>query len=779
MLAGVGAAWAVGSRNSTTGRRRAHAAARPPRDQRPATAAVVALSAALGAVSPGAPTGGSVEDAVLRGLFVALLALAATSAPSWALALAGVAAVVAAAGSGWAALGAAGVGLLLGGVIAGRSPAALRAATGGLIGLALLHLRFPDVTRGTAGVAAAVALIILVPGWWAAGRRVRRRTFGAVMALGVVATAAAAAFAVVALTARRAVDDAVNQATTGITAGRRGDTKAAAASLRTAAAGFASAHHDLDVWWAKPARYLPVVAQQVRVVTTLSADGAKVALAGADAAQAADPELFRVKGGSIDPARLRALVPPVDRSLEAIRATSGDLARVRSPWNVSIVDHVLARLAGKLHAADDQAQTLDAVVKVLPAMLGADGPRHYFLALVTLSEARGAGGFMGNWAELTTDRGSIHLTRFGRHEALDTYPRDVNFWARTLEPTPDFFRRYGTFGIQYHFADATMSPDFPTVAKVISALYPSTAGGRPVDGVFSLDPYALAAILRLTGPVSVPGWPVPISADNAVPVLLHDAYVQLPQSIRVDFLSAVAKAVFDRLTTTSLPGPSTLIDTLGPVVKSKDMMLYANRADEQDLLARTGAAGSVRPVAGDFLGVVSQSLSASKIDWYMHRTITYDATVDPATGATRATVDVAFTNQAPVSGLPPEVIGLPPNAGTNTMYLSVYSPLQLTTATFNGATQPMQSQTEFGRPVYSAQLAVPSGATRHLVLTLQGHIPPGSVYRLDISRQPTPFPDSVAVTVHPTAGWTVVPTSDPEGPSPLSADRTVTMTFKR
>ena len=37
-----------------------------------------------------------------------------------------------------------------------------------------------------------------------------------------------------------------------------------------------------------------------------------------------------------------------------------------------------------------------------------------------------------------------------------------------------------------------MAPDFPTVAQVISQLYPQS-GGRPVDGVFVLDPQAIAA----------------------------------------------------------------------------------------------------------------------------------------------------------------------------------------------------------------------------------------------------------------------------------------------
>ena len=43
----------------------------------------------------------------------------------------------------------------------------------------------------------------------------------------------------------------------------------------------------------------------------------------------------------------------------------------------------------------------------------------------------------------------------------------------------------------------------------------------------TIDPYGVAGLLELTGPVTVPDWPEPLTADNAAQVLLFEQYDQL------------------------------------------------------------------------------------------------------------------------------------------------------------------------------------------------------------------------------------------------------------
>ena len=49
-------------------------------------------------------------------------------------------------------------------------------------------------------------------------------------------------------------------------------------------------------------------------------------------------------------------------------------------------------------------------------------PRHYFIAFTQPAEARGLGGFVGNYGELTAIDGDIELTRSGRIRELIAAP---------------------------------------------------------------------------------------------------------------------------------------------------------------------------------------------------------------------------------------------------------------------------------------------------------------------------------------------------------------------
>src|SRR5207253_7315607 len=99
------------------------------------------------------------------------------------------------------------------------------------------------------------------------------------------------------------------------------------------------------------------------------------------------------------------------------------------------------------------------------------------------------------------------------------YLQNAGTHPRVVTGPPAFFERWKTFNPAQAWQQVNVSPDFPTTARLIAELYPQS-GGAPVDGVIAVDPPGLAAMLTLTGPVSVPGWPVPITSANVVHVTL-------------------------------------------------------------------------------------------------------------------------------------------------------------------------------------------------------------------------------------------------------------------
>ncbi|MHB8468115.1 MAG: DUF4012 domain-containing protein, partial [Acidimicrobiales bacterium] len=380
------------------------------------------------------------------------------------------------------------------------------------------------------------------------------------------------------------------------------------------------------------------------------------------------------------------------------------------------------------------------------ALLGGDGhARTYFLALATDAELRGSAGLIGNYGELTTDDGRLTLSRFGRIADLTTrapqHPDGLGW-------DPEFVATYRGALEGSLWLGLSISPDFPTVADAIEKLYPRS-GGRSVDGVIAIDPIGLAALLQVEGPITVPLWPDPLSASTIVQVLLHEEYnAFMSETTRVEFLSEVTSAVVSRVRATNVDSLTALAKALAPAVVGKHLLMASTRVDEETGLKELGVAGALPPVVDDALAVFTTNATANKIDWYLRRSITYDATVGG--DAERAVLTVSLTNDAPAAGQSQAVIGtlyFPALApGTSRLILSILTPLTGVGATVDGRRISLAVAHELGRNILSLGVDVPSGGTRLVRIELTGSRRAGD-YQLDIGEQPTSTPDHFEISV--------------------------------
>jgi hypothetical protein len=429
----------------------------------------------------------------------------------------------------------------------------------------------------------------------------------------------------------------------------------------------------------------------------------------------------------------------------------------------------LDTLSGRLDDALWDADTALAAAEVAPALLGADGARSWFLAVHTPVEQRGGGGFMGNWGELVSEGGGLSLERMERIRTLTAQQQDTEV---SLDPeVAQHLTRYAGVDITRFFQNALQSPDFAVNAQAIEEVAPQL-GAPAVAGVVAVDPIGLAALLEVTGPVSIPLWPEPITADNAREVLLFEQYLHFDdRDDRVDFLGDVAEAVIDELTSGEVGSPADLARALAPAVAGKHLVFHSPRPEEQAVFERAGAAGRVPPAEGDdYLQVMTYNTSISKIDWFLRREVAYEVRFDADDGWTESTLDVRLHNDAPSEGLPPYVINPPdrpdfPGPGENRTLVSIYSPLELQGATLEGMPLEMDADAELGRWVYSALVTIPSQSALSLRLELAGALAPGPDYRLQVGLQPQSTPDQLRVEAAPADGATT-PEELFEGPQP-------------
>ena len=298
------------------------------------------------------------------------------------------------------------------------------------------------------------------------------------------------------------------------------------------------------------------------------------------------------------------------------------------------------------------------------------------------------------------------------------------------------------------------------MARVISELYPQ-AGGDQLDGVLAVDPYGLAPLLSITGPISVPGLPQPLTAKNAPSILLKGQYLTATnaasQAARHDLLQEALHLTFQRLTNGSLPAPRVLSRVLEPAVLAGRIALWSAHSND-DPLVQALHLDDAFPKAngGDLVAVSAQNAGANKIDAYLHQSTLDHVLFNPSTGAIKATVAVSLHNDAPAAGLPPIVIDSPDAPGTppgaNYVWLSVYSPLAVTHVTLDGSSATLAVGRELGVNVYSLWVLVRSKATATLTLSLAGTTRPGSTYALHLRQQPSANPVTFQATVTSTDG---------------------------
>jgi len=340
--------------------------------------------------------------------------------------------------------------------------------------------------------------------------------------------------------------------------------------------------------------------------------------------------------------------------------------------------------------------------------------------------------------------GQLSIVGAGRNTDLNRLLTDSD---PQLRASTQYVERWGASSPEVFFQDVGLSPDLPTVGAVAADLY-EQATGLSIEGVVTLDPYAMQALLTLTGPVSAGG--LRLDASNVVPYILVDQYNEFEgdEAGREAALGALVTAAFDALTGTSLPGPRALADALGPVVEQDRLGVWWKAGGPvAELTALTGLDNAFPLANGDdLIGLVHQNAGQNKIDVYLQRRWTYTAEVDD--GSVSATLLAEFINDAPGTGLSAAVIGSNDQGfdfGTNVALVHVHTALDLVEARIDGQVVVPTRQAAFDGEAIGVTLEIPPGASVTLEVSLQGQV--NGDYQLHLVQQPLVNPDTVSVDV--------------------------------
>ncbi len=690
------------------------------------------LAGLVAAAAPPAPTGDPTIDAVLVGLVVAVVATVSSRAPWWVHVIAAGTAMAVAVDPLLIAVAAIGLAAaLVGGAVRGAPPV-LRVAAAGISLNVLARSDLGGFLGRPTIVAVAVGALLFIAGLKGRSRRARRWALAGVGALVLLAGASTAAFAAEAARSRGELSGGLRWAESAVTALESGDVEQAQADFASAAGVLATAHDRLTSPWTLGASLVPVVAQHRSAAVDMSEVGADGAATVADALAAMDLESLRVEDGRIDVDRLAALGDQLAEVRVALDEVAATARSSRSPWLAGRATYELDDFESSVAEHLPSVDTAIDALRVAPSMLGADGPRRYLVLFTTPSESRGLGGFVGSYAELLAEDGRLTLGPVGRAQDLDA---TIAASGARFQGPDEFLARYGRFGYDQDgegligsaaFRNVAMTPNFPWVGEITADIY-AQATGRHVDGVIAADPYVVTQLLSYTGPIELTSIGQQLDAGNAAAYLLRDQYVvgAADDDERADALAEAAAQAFGAVLGGTLPEPLTLARDFGPLVDERRLQLWSAHAEEEAVIGATALAGAMPELDGaDGWAVTVSNAGGNKIDSFLGRRAGYQAQTDAATGVTTATMQVDLTNDAPAEGLPKYVIGnrIGKPEGTSSLYVSLYTALELDGLTVDGQPMGVEAGTERGWNVYSFFVDIPAGATARIDAELSGRV---------------------------------------------------------
>ena len=396
------------------------------------------------------------------------------------------------------------------------------------------------------------------------------------------------------------------------------------------------------------------------------------------------------------------------------------------------------------------------VLRSLPRLVGAHGQQTYLLAMLNPAELRYSGGATLSFTTIRFDHGTA---TFGRTVNVDDIlatggshvswkPVAGNVFHRSPRPT--------------RVTGATFSPWWSVSAEELLRGYQQVFPGQRLDGVIGIDLQGLAQLFRVTGPVQLASIGE-VTADNLVQELAgsYDKYASVQQrhQINEELVPAFRQKFFEG---------GQMSDKVRSLVDSADQrhfFTYFRDRPVQRAFAGIGLSGDLSRTPYDYLGVFTQNLNGSKTDYWQHRQVTSDVSLNDD-GSARVHLSVTVTNGAPPYALPvPD-----PKIGYTTRWLGallgVFLPKgsDLGPMTIDGKPVPPHLHHPHvahvvDRKFSSEPMLLDVGQSSTLRTSYR--VPAAAqrtsgtamTYHLDIDPQPTVVPENVTVHVTWPRGW--------------------------
>lgn len=327
--------------------------------------------------------------------------------------------------------------------------------------------------------------------------------------------------------------------------------------------------------------------------------------------------------------------------IERVEATGAVISEVRQEVGalqreLRAVD--LAKLPGRVRPRINdglkKAEETDAVLadaeagfRILPELLGKNGPKTYLLAMQNNAELRGTGGSILQFALLQIDQGrpkllparTVYEIDRARRQLALSLPADA-WYLRGIEDA----RRFG---------NANWSPDWPLSARLTLDYAEASDVRLPevalpqIDGVILVDPIVMKNLLKGAGAIRRETGRR-ITAGRVVFFLLYEAYAEFPiVQHRRSVLREVVDGFYERMLKPA--HPLALVEGMGRSLATKHMQIWLRDRPAQRFVERMDWDGALEKARhADYLFIVQQNVGGNKLNFYEEVTTEIDVDID-------------------------------------------------------------------------------------------------------------------------------------------------------
>lgn len=562
-----------------------------------------------------------------------------------------------------------------------------------------------------------------------------------------------------AMSAKTSLEKAMPLATTAKNQILAGDTEGAKATAAELSSLTADAREQTDGGMWKSLEWVPFVGPNLHAVRTAATVTDDLVTGAVTPATNLSLKALTPVDGAINLSAVTDMRATVAQAADAVDKAAVDLDSIDHDSLIPQVEGALSKLTGAVDELQPLLGPANDIIGVLPAALGADGPRNYLTIFQNNAESRGTGGNPASIVMITADQGRISITE---------QASSADFRNARPEPViPLNAETEALYGdkIGRWIPDATMTPDFGETADIMRAWW-AEEFATPVDAVVSFDPVALSYLLKATGPAVIPAGPVEVNgyevqlldepitltSENAVPLLLNEAYWMFPENKLQDaFFAAAAKSVFDALTS-GVADPKAMLDNLSLAIEENRLLYSPANEAEAALIAESKLSGRLPSTNAErtLVGVYVNDFTSSKLDYYMQLDVAATSTQCIAPDSPTFTATATLTNTVTAEQAPNLPYHIAPaqffDRGTVATNLVFYGPVDstLTGVTIDGEPAKVTGVQHLGRGAVKVAVENTPAQTHTVVAEFAGAA--GEYGELDIQHTPMVRPVSNQLT---------------------------------